>query len=188
MHRGKESLGLVFVFALLAWATVLSPAALCQKPDLFDRVRTSRSVDINADNSEVPPVTISRARVKTLAAEGYKALTGSGGAVAEQYVSFPETRISNNSDKTITMVGLVISDRKSPGKHWFEIIHENMSPSSNLVDPATGWVAVPRSGIADATRAAWTSPGMWLPGSPEDITICVAKVDFADGTSWITSR
>jgi hypothetical protein len=187
--------------ALFMLAILISPIALARvvpqaRPtsigqgsnDLVKQIQTSQGTSVEADNSEAPPLSVTRARVKTITGDEYRNLIGVGGTIAGEYVSFPDTTIRNDSAKTITSFTLAVQSKQFPGKHWGKIVYNSMPPRGRLTVPAWGWVSVPRSGVEDIERAAWASSGMWMVGTPGDLSVCVGDVQFADGTSWQTSR
>jgi hypothetical protein len=159
-----------------------------KRSDVVERIVALPSIPIDADNSERAPMSVTRARVKTLTGAEYRDLLGVGGTITDHYVSYPETRVSNDTNKTVTEFGFVLSNKRLPDTHWAAVIHQTIAPYGKFSHPSIAWVGVPKAGIEDPNKAAWSSAGMWLTGTAEDYSIYVAEVDYADGSTWVSNH
>lgn len=166
--------------------------------EVVETVKAAPELAIGVDNSESPPLMIESASVKEVTSLEYQQLTGTQSA-SGQYVTFPNVKLLNNTNQTVTAFVLVLEDKRSPEHDGLAMTALKIEPFKDFAVESMDW-AKPKKKMVKKYIASGgvvqednREPGldteyMWLPGRVGDFSVLVGMVEFADGSKWMTKR
>jgi hypothetical protein len=161
-------------------------------------VQSSPEIPLAIDNSESAPVGIQTAGAKEITGDVFQQLTGLS-PNSSKYITVPNLTLLNNTNKTITAVVLALEDNRSNEHDGLFLTGLSIAPAGQFAVVPMDW-AQPRKNMlkkyvaqgsdvqADTSDPTITSQEMWLAGSISNFSITIGRVEFADGTVWMTQR
>jgi len=161
-------------------------------------VNNSPEIPLSINNSESSSVVIQTASAKEITGEVFQQLTGLS-PKSSTYIRFPNVTATNNTNKIIKALVLVIEDRRSNEHDGLLMTDLRIEPAGSLSVDAIDW-AKPRKNMMkkyletggevkeDKRDPSISSEEFWLSGSIRDFSISIGMVEFADGTRWMTGR
>ena len=169
-----------------------------QMEQTVERVRKSPDFPLNIDNTENPPILIQAASMKEVSGAEYQELTGIK-TDSLKFVTFPNVRLINNTNQTVTAFILILVDKHSTRNKALMMSSLNLEPFKDFSIEPVIW-AKPRRQMMrkfaekegtfqeDKSSPDLNSEEMWLPGGVSEFSVLVAGVEFADGSEWTTKR
>jgi hypothetical protein len=196
---GISAAMLIAVVVTVGVAVARNPTNSSQSnQQVITNVQNSPEIPLAVDNSESPPVGIQIAGAKEITGEVFQQLTGLS-PNSSQYITVPNLTLLNNTNKTITAVVLALEDNRSNEHDGLFLTGLSIAPAGQFAVAPMDW-AVPRKNMlkkyvtqgsdvqADTSEPTITSQEMWLAGSISNFSITIGRVEFADGTAWMTQR
>lgn len=165
---------------------------------IVENVQNSPELALAIDNSESSPMLIQTASAQEIINEKYQLLTGLY-PKSSKYITVPNVTAINNTDRIVTAIVLVLTDKRSNEHDGLFITDLRIEPSGNLSVQPVEW-AKPRKNMMkkyiatdgevkeDTSDPDLSSEAMWLAGSISDFSISIGMVEFADGGKWMTNR
>jgi hypothetical protein len=169
-----------------------------RKEQTIERVRKSPDLPLSIDNTEEPPILIQAASMKEVSGAKYQELTGIK-TDSLKCVTFPNVRLINNTNQTVTAFILILVDKHSTRNKALMMSSLNLEPFKDFSIEPVIWAKPRRQMMSkfaekegtfqeDKSLPDLNSEEMWLPGGVSEFSVLVAKVEFADGSEWLTKR
>jgi hypothetical protein len=198
----KYSRGYRLTMALVA-ATMIFPVlgnGQARRDMAAGEVGSLPQKSVAIDNSEASGLSIRSASSSEITRTQFEHLTNAKASVST-YVSVPRTTLVNNTGRAIAGFSIALLNSVSGHMEVFQKSLIQLQPGDEFaVEPLT-WASV-REGAANRKYAVqsdgkegpapvssgWDSKGAWIPGALGELSIFVAQIQFADGTSWTMNR
>jgi len=206
-RNGKVFLGIAILLLLLVVGVGIIRSASGesiiqdkQSVAVIEGVRETPSVSMLVDNSDStePPLFILAADGKAIDGADYQRLTGAR-ADASRYVTFPNLRLVNQSNLTITRFSVCMKSKLAGERNCLQFRTVKIAPSAEFLVTSKDW-AGPRSkmrvkfaekdgAFARANRTLdLDSEAIWMPGDVQDYSIELLSASFENETRWVRQR
>lgn len=153
---------------------------------ILKKVMQSPAIGISFENPAEQPLVVQSASAKTITSTEYHQLMGSASGKVYtsvgQYTTFPTVTVVNNTNKRITAFNLSFGN-KVIARNWWGIYPTGLSiePNGTFTISPHQWVGLKGDPVQNLR-----SPKMWLPGSASDLFLLLVRVEFEDGSRWVS--
>lgn len=161
------------------------------KTELLKQVENSAEIAFNAVENDDSPFKITEATVKEISGSDFTRLTGKTTDLAT-VSSFPEIKLTNTSNKTITSFFVVIRNAETHGVRGFIQSKVSIAPGQNYTVKREHFASSVKTTVADnqGVRENWVQPKFdsekfWIDWEKSpDVFATVPDVTFEDGSNW----
>jgi hypothetical protein len=161
--------------------------------DLTTEVLRSPRAANEINNLAGAPVTILDSSSLEISRSVLRKLTG-GKTSAAKAASYPQVTLLNHSNRAVTEVLLIVTNKATGLRNRLKIGNINIEPHGLYVVDPERWMIPALIGSQSATDQPKTvsrkqilrydSERVWMAGSAADLSVTVGLVDQADGTRW----
>lgn len=161
------------------------------KGELLKRVEKSAEIPFNTIDDNDTPLRITEATVKEISGEDFTRLTGKTTDLAV-VSSFPEVKLINTSEKTITSFFVIVRNAATKSMRGFRQSNVSIAPGQSyevkrehFVDPKKEMFSDGKGARQTLEQPKMDSEKFWLDfGKSPDVFITIPEVTFEDRGKW----